>query len=144
MAGDWIKMRTNLWDDPRVSAMADQLDCGEATVIGGLYWLWSVADDHSEDGFLPGMSFRSIDRKTGIEGFAAALSAIHWIEEMDNGIQIPKFDEHNGRSAKKRAVDAKRQISHRTQADSRKEVTESVRDSSLSSVTKNGQVRELE
>ena len=54
MAGDWIKMRTNLWDDPRVSSLADATRTGEATVIGGLYWLWSTADQHSVDGRLDG------------------------------------------------------------------------------------------
>ena len=34
MAGDWIKMRTNLWDDPRVSRICDITGLAEAQVIG--------------------------------------------------------------------------------------------------------------
>jgi hypothetical protein len=108
MAGDWIKMRGNLWDDPRVGRIADMTDAGEAAVIGGLYWLWASADQHTEDGLMPGLSLRRIDSKTGIKGFGAALVAIGWISDHEDGIQILKFEEHNGVSAKKRCQTAKR------------------------------------
>lgn len=108
MAGDWIKMRGNLWDDPRVSKLVDITGSTEAAVIGALYWLWATADQHTEDGYLPGLSLRQIDRKTGVAGIAAALVNIGWIREEPEGIAIVKFDEHNGTSAKKRAVTAKR------------------------------------
>lgn len=37
MAGDWIKMRGNLWDDPRVAKLCDLTDQGEAAIVGALY-----------------------------------------------------------------------------------------------------------
>lgn len=117
MAGDWIKMRGNLWDDPRVSRVCDLTDCGEAQAIGGLYWLWNTADQHTENGILPGLTSRQIDRKTGIQGFAAALIAIGWIVDLPEGISIVRFEEHNGASAKKRAVTAKRVANHRSSND---------------------------
>lgn len=113
MAGDWIKMRGNLWDDPRVGAIVDATDTSEAMVIGGLYWLWATADQHTEDGIMPGLSLRQIDRKTGIPGFAAALVALGWLAEHPEGVRIVKFEEHNGASAKKRATTAKRVAGHR-------------------------------
>jgi hypothetical protein len=112
MAGDWIKMRGNLWDDPRIGALVDATDTSEAAVVGGLYWLWATADQHSEDGTMPGLTLRQIDRKTGIPGFAAALVSIGWIEDHADGITIVKFDEHNGASAKKRCQTAKRVANH--------------------------------
>ena len=75
MAGDWIKMRSNLWDDPRIAKFCDVTDQPEAMVVGALYWLWATADQHSEDGMMPGLTLRSIDRKTGIKGFGDALVA---------------------------------------------------------------------
>lgn len=108
MAGDWIKMRGNLWSDPRISRLCDMTDQGEATIIGGLYWLWATADQHSEDGIMLGLSIRSIDRNTGIKGFGDALSAIGWIADHPEGVRIVRFDEHNGSSAKKRCQTAKR------------------------------------
>lgn len=112
MAGDWIKMRGNLWDDPRVGAIVDATDASEAAVVGSLYWLWATADQHTEDGLLPGLTLRQIDRKTGVPGFAAALVAIGWVIEEQGGIRIVKFEEHNGASAKKRCQTAKRVAKH--------------------------------
>ncbi|RJF99036.1 hypothetical protein [Noviherbaspirillum saxi] len=113
MAGDWIKMRGNLWDDPRISKLCDLTDCGEAQIIGGLYWLWSTADQHTEDGCMPGLTMRQIDRKTGIPGFAAALCEIEWVKDDTQGVVIPRFTEHNGSSAKRRCMDAQRKANSR-------------------------------
>lgn len=116
MAGDWIKMRSNLWDDPRVSGLCDMTGAIEATVIGGLYWLWATADQHSESGVLPGLTTRAIDRKTGVAGLGEALVSIGWLQVEPLGVVLIRFDEHNGATAKKRAVTAKRVANHRGNA----------------------------
>lgn len=113
MAGDWIKMRGNLWDDPRVARLCDATDQSEATVIGALYWLWAAADQHTTDGLMPGLSLRQIDRKTGVPGIGQALADVGWIELIDDGVIICRFDEHNGSSAKKRATTARRVADHK-------------------------------
>lgn len=114
MAGDWIKMRSNLWDDPRVTRIVDMTDSCEAAVVGALYWLWSAADQHSTDGVMNGLSIRGIDRKTGIKGFGDALVAIGWIADHPEGVRIVNFDDHNGASAKKRCETARRVSKHRS------------------------------
>ena len=108
MAGEWIKMRGNLWDDPRVGRIGDMTGTNEAAVIGALYWLWATADQHTEDGCMPGLSMQQIDRKTGVKGFAAALVDVGWLVDDAHGVVIQHFEEHNGASAKKRAQTAKR------------------------------------
>lgn len=113
MAGDWIKMRGNLWDDPRISKLVDLTDSSEAAVIGGLYWLWATADQHTEDGIMPGLTLRQIDRKTGVQGIGEALIAIGWLADDPEGVRIVNFEEHNGSSAKKRCQTAKRVVNHR-------------------------------
>lgn len=105
---DWIKVRTNLWDDPRVTAICDVLDRSEAEIIGGLIKLWSMADSHTEDGTLPSITPKAIDRKIGIPGFADAVAGVGWLEVEACGVSIPRFGEHNGKTAKKRAEAAKR------------------------------------
>lgn len=108
MTADWIKMRGNLWSDPRVSRLCDLTDESEATIIGALYWLWSSADQHSEDGAMPGLTTRGIDRKTSVQGFGEALLSIGWISQGEDGIVIERFCEHNGSTAKKRMQTARR------------------------------------
>lgn len=109
-------MRTNLWDDPRVSSLCDLTDQPEAMVVGGLYWLWAMADEHSEDGFLPGMTLRAIDRKTGVAGLGDALVQIGWVSASVDGVTVINFDEHNGASAKRRCMEAKRKATGRKES----------------------------
>ena len=116
MAGEWIKVRTNLWDDPRIGQLCELTDQGEAAVIGGLYWLWATADEHSSDGLLYGMTTRTIDRKTGVPGLGKALVTIGWLVENEAGVTVARFDEHNGTSAKQRAQTAKRVSNHKANA----------------------------
>lgn len=123
MAGDWIKMRNNLWDDPRVSRICDLTNEGEAAVVGGLYWLWASADEHTEDGYLPGLTTLGIDRKTGVKGFGAALVAVGWVADTEGGITLLKFEEHNGTSAKRRCVDAQRKATVRNVSASEADTT---------------------
>ncbi|HQZ67808.1 MAG TPA: hypothetical protein PLY87_22110, partial [Planctomycetaceae bacterium] len=80
--GAWIKMRTNLWDDPRVASLCDALNSDEARVCGGLFRLWSLADTHSTDGRLQ-YSAAAVNRKVGIEGFAEAMQAVGWLVSVD-------------------------------------------------------------
>jgi hypothetical protein len=113
MAGDWIKMRTNLWDDPRVTRLCDDTAQAEGMIIGALYWLWSTADQHTENGFMPGLTLHSIDRKTCINGFGLALCKIGWLIDQADGVLLVNFGDHNGSSAKKRCQTAKRVGNHR-------------------------------
>ena len=105
---NWIKMRSNLWNDPRVTKICDITNKPEREVIGSLYWLWTMADDQSVDGRLDGFSLGAIDRKTGFKGIGAALVKVGWLLETEEGVEIARFDEHNGASAKRRASEAKR------------------------------------
>lgn len=116
MAGEWIKMRTNLWNDPRISQICDVTSQAEATVIGAMYWLWATADEHTQNGFMPGLSCASIDRKTGVQGFANALVTIGWLSANADGVTLERFQEHNGASAKSRAQTAKRVANHKSNA----------------------------
>lgn len=114
MAGDWIKMRGNLWDDPRIGRLVDLTDSSEAAVIGALYWLWATADQHTEDGIMPGLSLRQIDRKTGVKGMGDALVAVGWLADHPEGVRIINFEDHNGASAKRRSMDAQRKANVRS------------------------------
>lgn len=108
MAGDWIKMRHDLPDDPAVIGVAARTGLDEDAVIGKLLRLWSWADRHTVNGDAPSVTLVWIDRHVGATGFASALVAVGWLEETSDGIRIPKFDAHISESAKQRALTARR------------------------------------
>jgi len=109
MAGDWIKMRTALANDPSVIAMACTLDVDEFEVVGMLHHLWSWADAQSRDGHVPGVTKKWIDRYVHRDGFANAMCAAGWLVVDEAGIQFPHFERHNGKPAKDRALAGERQ-----------------------------------
>jgi len=117
MAGDWIKMRMDLADDPAVIAIAAALQLDEDTVVGKLHRLWSWGDRHTTDGKARGVTGAWVDRYVNAEGFAAAMSAAGWLSVEGHGITFPRFDRHNGASAKRRAAHTRRVASSRRRAD---------------------------
>ena len=105
MAGDWIKIRTNLATDPAVKAIARALKLDPFSVVGRLHAFWAWADQHTNDGEIPWMTFEDIDDVADKRGFAAQLAAIGWLEQLENAVRLPHFERHNGDSAKRRAME---------------------------------------
>ena len=114
MAGDWIKMRVNLPSDPQVIKVARLLKCSEFKVVGLLHWLWGWADSHTEDGRAVGIDCEWVNRQTQTDGFCEALIEVDWLVMLEDGIEIPNFNHHNGTSAKTRANSARRAASYKT------------------------------
>lgn len=109
MAGDWIKMRADLFAHPKVDALAERFGKDELWAVGALFSFWVWADKHCVDGRVDGATSRLIDRATRVDGLANALVAIGWLVIDDAGISIPDFGEHNGESAKERSQKNQRQ-----------------------------------
>lgn len=118
MAGDWIKMRTDLKEDPAVYKIAEILNIDELQAIGALFCFWAWADKHCVDGHVDGATSRLVDRVSLINGFTDALVSVGWLSVDDSGIQIPKFERHNGDSAKARTLKTERQAKWRRNKDS--------------------------
>lgn len=108
MAGVWIKMCIGLRSHPKVFRMASALKVDKLRVIGGLFAVWCIFDEHTVDGLLEGYSPAIIDEELHWKGFAKAMQAIGWLVVTDDGLTMPDFDAHNGQSAKRRGTDAKR------------------------------------
>lgn len=113
MAGDWIKMRTNLDTDPRVIDIATRLGISELQVVGMLWKVWSWADAHTLDGNAIRVTDVTLDRFTLVTGFADALRKVGWLEGRDGLLTFPRFAEHNGQTAKNRAETKERVAKHR-------------------------------
>ncbi len=113
MAGDWIKVEFATIDKPEVLEMAELLETSSDDVLGKLLRVWSWFDQQSTDGNAGGVTGnalkRFIDRLVGSQGFASCMEKVGWLNETG----MPNFDNHNGKSAKNRAVTAKRVKQHR-------------------------------
>lgn len=109
MAGDWIKMRIELQTHPKVFRMVSALNADRLRIIGGLHVAWSIFDTHSDDGVLVGYTADAMDAVIGWPGFTQAMIQVQWASLNESGsLVMPRFDEHNGKSAKRRANDSER------------------------------------
>lgn len=113
MAGDWIKMRNDLADDPAVIGIASKTGLDEFAVVGRLQHLWSWADRQSRDGHAAGVTGMWVDKHVRCDGFAQAMAEVGWLSIKKGGIDFPNFDRHNGESAKKRALATGRKAKQR-------------------------------
>lgn len=120
MAGDWIKMRSNLRRHPKVVRIASALNADRLRTVGGLHAVWCLFDEHSEDGHLCGYTTSAVDDEIGFPGFCDQLIAVEWlIQSAQDCLKLPEFDTHNGESAKRRAQEADRKrIARKTSAES--------------------------
>ena len=88
--------------------MVSALKADKLRVIGGLHAVWSLFDAHSDDGTLDGYTVEALDDYINWPGFCAAMIKIGWLEENGESLATPRFDEHNGQSAKRRATETQR------------------------------------
>ena len=112
-SGEWIKVRTDLAQDPAVIQLAATLEgvVDEDHAVGKLHKLWSWADRQSRDGHAVGVTFEWVNRYVSVTNFAQTLEKVGWLGHLDHpegGIYFPNWDQHNGKSAKKRAQDRQR------------------------------------
>lgn len=143
MAVEWIKWVKGLAKRPEVLQMAHILNKSRHEVAGLLceFWEWadenvSVSEEDSASAICPGFvriasaSNTLVDTLSGADGFAEAMTAVGWLIVRDGSLEFPKFGRHNGKSAKRRALDAERKRTTRAES------PDSVRDLSASQADK--------
>lgn len=117
MAGDWIKFELITMDKPEVCQLADLAAIDPDAVVGKLLRVWGWFDQHTEDGNAPSVSKKLLDRLVGVTGFCEYMIQVGWMIETsvleECLISLPNFDRHNGKTAKKRLLTAKRVASHK-------------------------------
>lgn len=156
MAGDWIKMRTDLYRDPKVIVMAELLMSEESgiaryvnqhkqrdmsvtrnvmrnAVVGALVSVWGVARHQGrrvgDDLVIVGVTPNIVDDIADIEGFGEAMTAVEWLIETPQGVVFPRFFEENNRdpSEAKKEKNRERQRRYRErQSACNSNVTDSV------------------
>lgn len=111
-------MRKKLRTDPRVVALAARLQRTRAEIIGGLFLLWCLGDEHGE--VLRGMTKPLLDETVGIVGFSDALPS-EWLQErvtsnkhgVTRALHLPKYVGHNATTERSRALTRERVRKHR-------------------------------
>jgi len=114
MAGDWIKFELTTMDKPEVAQIADLAGIDPDAVVGKLMRVWAWFDQQTEKGNAPSVSKKLLDRSVAVTGFCEHMKSVGWMDESDGYISLPHFDRHNGKTAKNRALTAKRVASHKT------------------------------
>jgi hypothetical protein len=108
MAGDWIKVRTRLLEDPAVFRMADLLGLSVEAVGGHLIRVWSWATDQVIDGNARGVTKAHLDRIASVTGMGDALESVGWLTFNNTGAIFPNWHRHLAQGAKERALTAAR------------------------------------
>ena len=146
MAGDWIKMRSKLHDDPTVMRLMTATGLDRFAVVGRLHAYWSWTDEHADidengNAHVTGIALQHIDTLVAHPGFSDALVLVGWLEvDGDRGLNIPRYASHNGETAKKRAQVNKRVRRHRERIND--DVTQLKRTERYESVTREEKRRE--
>ena len=107
---NWIKVNSNLRTSPKLVTVASRLSVTPVTALGAICTAWMLADEHaSESGLLKHIDLKALDSMIGVDGLAEAMAFVGWIEETEEGVQFVDYQEHNGTTAKSRALAQKRQ-----------------------------------
>jgi hypothetical protein len=120
MAFDWIKIRTDLYRDPKVSVIADlmldqdselsrfvnqNMQCNMTVTrnvmrnvtVGALVSVWGVLRHRGKrneyDLFVKCCTLSVVDDLADLPGFGYAMASVGWIEETEEGIVLPRFFE---------------------------------------------------
>lgn len=112
MAGNWIKLRHDIFDDPDIRRLGRVTGLDQDQVVGKVARLWSWADRHGVNGHLHA-ELEDVDDQVGHVGFGAALVSVGWLATQQTGIVIPNWERHFSDSAKVRALGANRAEKHR-------------------------------
>lgn len=122
VVGDWIKMRTDLYRDPKVICMAESLMVSDGelnryvsqnsqrdmtvtrnvmrnAVVGALVTVWGVLRHQGKrDGDslrLSGCSLSVIDDIADLPGFGQSMLSVGWLVKDAKGLLFPRFFEEN-------------------------------------------------
>lgn len=122
MAGDWLKFETNTPEKREVLAMTIELGYEDPDLtVGKLIRVWRWFDQHTVNGNAQSVTPALLDRLIGVTGLTKSMANVGWMIVNEDGLVLPNFDRHNGKTAKERVLSAKRQANHKSNAKSNAE-----------------------
>jgi len=130
MSAEWIKFEKATHDKPEVWEIAEILQIDPDAVIGKLLRIWSWFDDQTEKGNAPSVTKSLLDRNVSVSGFCDAMISVGWMVEKKSEqnpiiseVILPNFSRHNGKTAKNRALTARRVANHKAKTNANSNAT---------------------
>jgi hypothetical protein len=115
MAGQWLKFDASTPEKPETFAITVALGWTDPDLtVGKLLKVWRWFDEHTVNGNAPSVTLALLDLISGVPGLAKAMCDVCWLRETGTGVELPNFDYHNGKTAKERALAAKRAANFRS------------------------------
>jgi hypothetical protein len=110
----WIKIETNITTKPEVMQLAAVLEISEFEVVGHLVAFWSWVDANMSPECPAVIGTKSgLDRVCGRDGMVDALVDVGWLQHDGKMFSIPNIDRHLSKSAKQRAIEARKKAGQR-------------------------------
>lgn len=118
----WLKFETDTHEKPEVLAITVEMGWDDPDLtVGKLLRVWRWFDQHTVEGNAPSVTLSLLDRLIGVTGFSQAMVNAGWLISNQNGLSLPNFERHNGKTAKDRALNAKRAANFKSNAASNAE-----------------------
>lgn len=104
----WIKIDVDTPQKPAIVRLAHDCGCSRGDAFLAFFRLYSWLDENTADGTLYADP-DEVDAVARLQGTAASLSNSGWLSfAADGRLTVTSWQEHNGQSAKRRAMDAVR------------------------------------
>lgn len=126
MAGDWLKIREDLHEDPAVVRIATWMKVRPEVVVGYLVRFWGWVSRNSTDGVVANLSLDEIEGVLNLPHFLGFLCRVGWLEviegETETQVIVPKFDRHLSNPSKARALKTRQKQLQRHKNDTANDV----------------------
>jgi hypothetical protein len=117
MAGDWLKVEEVTPDKPEIAILARKLGVSQGDAFLEWFRVYRWAGRSTCPGLVPNLSLADADMLSGARpGTCAALASteIGWMQSDGHGVGFAKWDRHNSKSAKSRALEQEKKRNQRS------------------------------
>ena len=112
----WIKVETHTPDKAEIRQIARLCHCSKADAFLAFFRVFVWLDEQTEDGHVDFFTPDDADEIGGLPGLGNAFEAVRWITFSAAGAVVANWERHNGKSAKRRCLDAERKRNVRKQS----------------------------
>jgi hypothetical protein len=112
----WIKVETHTPDKAEIRQIARLCHCSKAEAFLAFFRVYVWLDEQTEDGHVDFFTPDDADEIGGLPGLGEALETVRWVTFSAAGAVVANWNRHNGKSAKRRCLDAERKRNVRMQS----------------------------